>query len=161
MKKIFVLWMLVSLAMICSCQQKESATAQQLAQRKTELDAREEELAERKSAVDEREKALAEQSLAKQEKATMNTRTNPTDAQRRVPDPAQVEAEKERMIQQLSAMIPDPAQIEEAEREREIRRAQKLPGLGQLQGQQQLGADELEKQRQQKLEVGGISPTPQ
>ena len=163
MKKIFVLSMLVSLAVICSCQKQDSAAEQQLAQRKVQLDVREEELAERKSAVDEREKALAEreQPLAKQEKATVNARPNPADVQGQTSDPAQVEAEKERMIQQLSPMIPDPAQIEEAEREREIQRAQKLPGLGQLQGQQQLGADELEKQRQQKLEAAGISPTPQ
>jgi hypothetical protein len=42
MKKIFLLSMLISLAMICSCQKKDSTTEQQLAQRKTELDAREE-----------------------------------------------------------------------------------------------------------------------
>ena len=163
MKKIFVLSILVSFAMICSCQKKDSATEQQLAQRKTELDAREEELAEKKSALDEREKALdeREKSLAEKQKATMNTRTNPTDIQGQISDPAQVEAEKERMIQQLSAMIPDPSQIEEAEKEREIQRAQKLPGLGELQGQRQLGADELEKQRQQKLQTTGISPMPQ
>ena len=158
-----VLCMLIFFAMICSCQKKESATEQQLAQRKVELDARDEELAEKKSALDEREKALdeREKSLAEKEKATTNIPTNPTDVQGQTFDHAQVEAEKERMIQQLSALMPDPAQIEEAEREREIQRAQKLPGLGQLQGQQQLGADELEKQRQQKLEAGGISPTPQ
>ena len=160
MKKIFVLSMLVSLAMICSCQKKESATEQQLAQRKTELDAREEELAERKSALDERERALDEREKSLAEKATMNTRMNPTDAQGRVPDPAQVEAEKERMIQQLSAMVPDPAQIEEAEKEREMLRAQKLPGLGESQSQQHLGADELETLRQRKLEAIGMSPPP-
>jgi hypothetical protein len=154
MKKLFVVSILLSFVMICSCQKQESATEQQLAQRKTELDAREEELAERKSALDERENAL-------DEKAAMNVRTNPTDVQGQVSDPAQVEAEKQRMIQELSAMIPDPAQIEEAEREREIQRAQKLPGLGESQSQQQPGADELETLRQQKLEATGMSPPPQ
>jgi hypothetical protein len=158
MKKMFVLSMLVSFVMICSCQKQNSAAERQLAQRKVELDAREEALAERKGALDEREKSLAEK-----EKATMNARTNPTDVQGQTPDPAQMEAEKERMIQQLSTMIPDPSQVdvEKAEKEREIQRAQKLPGLGELQSQKQLGADELETQRQRKLEAAGMSPAPQ
>jgi hypothetical protein len=161
MKKLFTLTMLISLAMI-SCQKQDSAAEQQLAQRKTELDAREEALAARKSALDEREKALdeREKSLAEKEKATMNARTNPTNVQGQTPDPAQVEAEKERMIQQLSGMTPDPSQVSAAEKEREIQRAQRLPGLGELQSQKQLGADELETQRQRKLEAAGMSPTP-
>jgi hypothetical protein len=91
----------------------------------------------------------------------MNAQTSPTDVQGQTSDPAQVQAERDRMIQQLSAMIPDPSQLEKAEEEREITRAQRLPGLGELQGQQQLGADELEKLRQLKLEATGMSPTPQ
>jgi hypothetical protein len=163
MKKIFLFSMLTSVAMVCSCQKKDSAAQEQLAQRKVDLDAREEELAERKSALDEREKALdeGEKSLAERQKATMNARPNPTDVQGQISDPAQVQAERDRMIQQFSAMIPDPSQLEKAEEEREILRAQRLPGLGELQGQQQLGADELEKLRQRKLEATGMSPTPQ
>jgi chromosome segregation ATPase len=159
MTKIFLLSMLISFMMICSCQKQESATEQQLAQRKTELDAREEELTERKSALDEREKALdeREKSWNEKEKATMNTRTNPTNIQ----DPAQVEAERDRMVQQLSTMIPDTSQTEKAEQEREMQRAQKLPGLGELQSQQQLGADQLETLRQRKLQATAVSPTPQ
>ena len=124
MKKMFVLSMLISFAMICSCQKQDSTAEQQLAQRKTDLDAREEALAERKSALDEREKALdeREKALAEKEKATMNARTNPTNVQGQTPDPAQVEAEKDRMIQQLSGMTPDPSQVdlEKAEKEREV-----------------------------------------
>src|SRR5207249_322660 len=41
MKKIFVLSMLISFAMICSCQKQDTAAEQQLAQRKAELDERE------------------------------------------------------------------------------------------------------------------------
>jgi hypothetical protein len=41
MKKIFVLSMLTSVAMICACQKKGSSGQQQLVQLKTELDARE------------------------------------------------------------------------------------------------------------------------
>ncbi|PYI41944.1 MAG: hypothetical protein DMF12_08380 [Verrucomicrobia bacterium] len=51
MKKFFVISMLISFAMICSCQKQDLAAEQQLAQRKAELDARE-------KALDEREKAL-------------------------------------------------------------------------------------------------------
>ena len=95
MKKMFVLSMLISFAMICSCQKQDSTAEQQLAQRKTDLDAREEALAERKSALDEREKALDER-----EKAL---------------------AEKDRRIQQLSGMTPDPqVDLEKAEKEREM-----------------------------------------
>jgi hypothetical protein len=85
----------------------------QLAQRKVELDAREEALVERKSALDEREKALdeREKSLAEKQKGTMNARPNPTNVQGQTPDPAQVQAERDRIIQQLS--IPDsPSQRE-------------------------------------------------
>ena len=68
MKKIFVLSVLTSVAMICSCQKKDSAAEQRLAQRKAELDARVGELAERLNSLDEkmnlllaeREKVLAE-----------------------------------------------------------------------------------------------------
>src|SRR5260370_33792908 len=119
MKKLFALTMLISLAMICSCQKQDSAAEQQLAQRKTDLDAREEALADRKSALDERQKALderqkaldeREKSLAEKEKATMNVRRNPTDVQ--VTDPAQVEAERNRILQQLPPeMNPGPSQL--------------------------------------------------
>src|SRR5262245_786808 len=103
MKKMFVLSMLISLLMICSCQKQDSAAETQLAQRKAELDARE-------KAVAEKEKALAP------------TRGLP-DAQLRGPttDPAQAEAERQRRIEQLPpelrALIPDRARIE-AERAR-------------------------------------------
>jgi len=143
--------MLVSLVMICSCQKQDSAAEQQLAQRKTELDAREEALADRKSALDERQKALdeREKSLAQKEKATMNARTNPTDVQ----DPAQVQAETDMLKQQLSAMKPGPAQLNaaraaKAEKEREIREqlAQTQPRL-----------EELQRERQRKMEAKGMS----
>jgi len=153
--------MLTVVAVVCSCQKNDSVTEQQLAQRKVELDTREEELAERKNTLDEREKVLdeREKSSDKEEKTTMNVQTNPTEVQSQISDPAQAQAEKDTAMQQPSPMIPDSSQldIEKVEKEREIQRAQKLPGLG----QQQLGADELEKLQQRKLEATGISPTPQ
>ena len=41
MKKILILSMLISFMIICSCQKQDSAAEQELAQRKTQLDARE------------------------------------------------------------------------------------------------------------------------
>ena len=95
--------MLISFAMICSCQKQDSTAEQQLAQRKAELDARE-------KALDEREKALAER-----EKVRARA-TNPSDIQSRaqVRDPAAVKAERERRLQQLppdlQGLIADPSQ---------------------------------------------------
>jgi len=47
MKRIFVLSVLTSVAMICACQKKDSAAEEKLTQPKTELGGREEALAER------------------------------------------------------------------------------------------------------------------
>jgi len=120
MKKIFVLSILISFAMVSSCQKQSSTAEQQLAQRKAELDARE-------KALDEREKALAEK-----EKATASARTILPNLQSpgQVRDPAQVKAEgdaetsaKVKKIQQLpaevQALMPDPAQVQ-AQRDRII-----------------------------------------
>src|SRR2546430_7358537 len=103
MKKFFVISMLISFAMICSCQKQDLAAEQQLAQRKAELDARE-------KALDEREKALAER-----ENAATNIRKIPADVQRPVRDAAQVKAEKEKRLQQLppgaQGLIADPSRM--------------------------------------------------
>ena len=104
MKKVFALSMLISFAMICSCQKQDSTAEQQLAQRKAELGARE-------KALDEREKALAER-----EKVRARAPTVPSDIQSRaqVRDPAQVKAEREKRLQQLppdlQGLIADPSQ---------------------------------------------------
>src|ERR1051326_8274790 len=91
MKHFFALLMLISIAMISSCQKQDSAAEQQFAQRKAELDARE-------RSLDEREKALAER-----EKAIASARSVPSDAQARSParDAAQLKAEREKSLQQL------------------------------------------------------------
>ena len=96
--------MLISFAMVCSCQKQDSAAEQQLAQRKAELDARE-------KALDEREKALAER-----ERAMASRRVKPADVQPQgtIRDPAQVKAERDKRIQQLppelqlQGLIADP-----------------------------------------------------
>jgi hypothetical protein len=115
MKRMFVLSMLISLA-ICSCQKQDSTVEAQLAQRKTDLDAREEALVQREKAVDEREKAVAER-----EKAIANPRI--IQSQRQVPDAAQAEAERQRRIQELppelKALIPDHSRIDAAKAEKD------------------------------------------
>jgi hypothetical protein len=118
MKKLFSLTMLISFAMICSCQKQDSAAEQQLVQRKAELDARE-------KALDEREKALAER-----ERATTNIRALPPIVPRRPVDAAQAKAERDRRIQQLppeaQRLILDPAQVQA---QRDKRRQQMLERL--------------------------------
>jgi len=111
MKKFFVLSVLISCAIICSCQKQDLAAEQQLAQRKAELDAREKALDEREKALDEREKALAER-----EKAIASARMIPSDIQprRQVRDAEQLKAERERRLQELppdlKGLIADPSQ---------------------------------------------------
>jgi len=108
MKKLFVLSMLISSAVISSCQKQDALADAQLAQRKTELDVREEALVQREKAVDQREKAVAER-----EKAVPNSRI--IQSQRQAPDAAQAEAERQRRIQQLPpeirALIPDRSRV--------------------------------------------------
>src|SRR6516165_7234800 len=128
MKKILVLSMLVSSVMICSCQKKDSAAEQQLAQRKVELDGREEALAERKTvldgrekALDEREKALdqREKALAQKEKAAV---TNPSDTQVQPPGPAEMQAARDTIMQQFAPTTQERAQakVKKAEKESEL-----------------------------------------
>ena len=104
MKKIFIFPMVISFAMICACQKQDSAADAQLAQRKTELDARE-------KALDEREKALVEK-----EKAVANSRI--TQSRQQARNPAEVEAEREKRLQQLPpelrALIPNPTRMNSA-----------------------------------------------
>jgi hypothetical protein len=145
MKKMFLLSMLVSFAMICSCQKQESAAEQQLVQRKVELDAREEALAERKSALDEREKALAQR-----EKAIANIRAIPSGIEGQTPDPEQAKAERDRRIQQLPpefrALIPDRSQVAAGNRKKQERPAPR-----------QLGPEDLQRQWQRNLDKAKMS----
>ena len=79
MKKAFALSLLIPLALVCSCQKQDSTAEQQLAQQKTELDARE-------KALDEREKALAErEKLIARPRVAPLPRTAPAGPQRSVP----------------------------------------------------------------------------
>ena len=116
MKKMFVVSMLSSFAVICSCQKQDSLAEAQLAQRKTELDAREEAVVQREKAVEEREKAVAQR-----ERAVANARI--IQSQHQAPDAAQAEADRQRRIQQLPpelrALIPDRSRMEAARAEKQ------------------------------------------
>ena len=104
MKRIFILSTLICFGMICACQKQDSATEAQFAQRKAELDTREKALDERETALSEREKALADSRIIRSRQQARN--------------PAEVEAEREKRLQQLPpeirALIPDRAQMDSA-----------------------------------------------
>jgi len=112
--------MLISFAMICSCQKQDSAAERQLAQRKSELDARE-------KALDEREKAVAER-----ENAVANSRVIPS--RRQVSDPAQVKAERDKIVQQLLD-----------QRQRRLQESQRTQA--QMQGKDAMSAEQLERMK--------------
>jgi DNA repair exonuclease SbcCD ATPase subunit len=121
MKKYFILSMLISFAMICSCQKQDSTVEQQLAQRKTELDTREDVLIEREKALDERVNALDAKvnalnervnALAENEQAAANAgMISPAQSSDTISDPTQATAERDRKIQEIAAefraMVPD------------------------------------------------------
>jgi chromosome segregation ATPase len=121
MKKYFILSMLISFTMLCSCQKQDSTVEQQLAQRKTELDTREDALIEREKALDERVNALEAKvnaldervnALAENEKAAANARViPPAQSSDTISDPIETTAERDRKIQEIAAefraMVPD------------------------------------------------------
>ncbi|PYL03599.1 MAG: hypothetical protein DME31_05985 [Verrucomicrobia bacterium] len=161
MNKIFALLMLISIAMICSCQKQDSAAEQQLAQRKAELDARE-------KAFDEREKALAER-----EKARAVARSIPSAAQpqSQVRDAEQLKAERERRLQQLppdlQGLIADPSQgRDETDTRMQERIAQRERRMEELQRQRMahavrpFGADTTSPTPSPAIEATSPSPSP-
>lgn len=158
MKKIFILPAFISLAMICSCQKQDSAAEQELAQRKTELDARENELDERMNALDERVKALDEtvKILAENQKAMANAETSLTGVQGETPDPAQEQAEKERIQQfsaEMRARVADPSRLNSERAEKNRRTQERLA---------QRQAEQLQNQKQGKSKMfsGTVFPAP-
>jgi chromosome segregation ATPase len=161
MKKYFLLSMLISFAMICSCQKQDSTAEQQLAQRKTELDVREDALIQREKALDERVNALAEKvnaldervnALAENEKAAANARMiPPAQSSDPISDPTQAKAERDRKIQEIAAefraMIPNSSnQKDRITKER----------LSEAQG----ALKELMSQKQPKWQMSGAAVTP-
>src|SRR5258708_8844280 len=148
MKKNCILPMIISLANIFSCQKQDSAAEQQLAQRKTEVDARETALIERLNALDEKVNAWNKKgkALYKKEQATLNAGTTATGVQGQTPDPAQVIAERDRAIQQFRALIPNPSRVTAGDPAKQERPAAR-----------QLGPEDLQRQWQQNLDKAKMS----
>jgi hypothetical protein len=152
MKNIFILPMVISFAMICSCQKQDAVAEQQLAQRKVELDAREDALIEREKMADEREKSLdkREKALAEREKAMTNPRTIPSGIQGQTPDPEQAKAERDSRLQQLPdelrTLIPPRSQVTAGDPAKQARPAPR-----------QLGPEDLQRQWQRNLDKAKMS----
>ena len=146
--------------MICSCQKQDSAAEQELAQRKTELDARENALDERMNALDERVKALDKtvKILAENQNAMANAETGPTGVQRETPDPAKVQAERERIQQfstEMRARMADPSRLNSERGEKDRRTQERL-----AQRQRALDGSQTQKQRKSKIFSGPGFPAP-
>ena len=155
MKKTLLLSTVVSFAMICSCQKNDSGAEAQLAQRKTELDAREEALIQREKAVDAREKEIAER-----EKALANSRI--IQSPRQAPDAAQAEAERQKRIQQLppelKALVPDRSQVEAAQAQKQQQSAQRQSEIQQSQRMQNARQRKLDAMQKWQTSGAALSP---
>jgi hypothetical protein len=103
MKQLFVVSMLIAFGMFSSCQKQSSTTEDELAQRKTALDAREKALDAREKALDARDNALNRPARAPANAATNTARTIPPEAQAQlrslIADPNQIKAERQRRLQ--------------------------------------------------------------
>ena len=152
MKTFWILSVIISFAMICSCQKQDSAAEQQPAQQKAQPDGREKALEERMNALDERVNVLngIVNSLAEKQKATANVRTIPTDPQTQISDPAQVKAERDAAIQQFTAeiraRIPNHSRVPGGD-----------PAKGGLAAPRQLEPEDLQRQWQQNLDKAKMS----
>jgi hypothetical protein len=152
MKKFWILSVIISFGMICSCQKQDSAAEQQLAQQKAEPDAREKALDEKVNALDEKVNVLNGRvnALADQKNATANVRTIPTDPQTQISDPAQIQAERDAAVQQFSAeiraRIPNRSRVTTGDPAKQL-----PPATGQL------GPEDLQRQWQSKLDKAKMS----
>jgi len=163
MKKIFLLSTLASFAMICSCQRQDSAADAQLAQRKSELDARETALGEREKTLDARERALVE----RQNAAASTSRIRPElQSPRQIPNAAEAKTERDRRIQQVPpefrALIPDASQVKaesggEKQRSSDPGQARAKTDRSILPNQRQLSPEDLQREWQRKLDQAKTS----
>jgi hypothetical protein len=166
MKRISILSMVISFAMICSCQKQDVVAEQQLAQRKVELDAREEALDERLNAFDAKLNALDTKvkALAENEKSRANVQTIPPAAQSQdvIRDPAEAEAERDRVMQQFRALIPDHSQMNAAKVEKDRMTRERLQRQGaqqQSQSQKQYKFQQIQKAWMSGAAVSPAAPT--
>jgi hypothetical protein len=152
MKTFWILSVVTSFAMICSCQKQDSAAEQQLAQPKAKLDAHEKALDERMNALDQRVNVLngMVNALAEKQKAMANVRTIPPDPQTQISDPAQAQAERDAAIQQffgeIRARVPEHSRVPAGD-----------PAKRERAAPQQLGPEDLQRQWQQNLDKAKMS----
>jgi hypothetical protein len=149
MKKMFLLSTFICFAMICACQKQDSGAEAQLAERKAELDTRE-------KALDEKEKALLER-----EKAVANRRIIPS---RQARDPAEVEADREKRLQQLPpelrALVPNRAQVDSARlaKEREAASQSQTPDPEQAKAERERTIQQLPPELQALIRNRSLDP---
>jgi hypothetical protein len=146
MKRIFILSVLISLGMICSCQKQDSAAEQQLTQRKA--DAREQAFDERVNGLEERVNELDKRVSALAEIRNAGATAPAAQSQVVIRDPAQVQAEVNSGIEQApsdaQARIADPLQGDPEKAEKDRMREQLA--------QSQRGLEDQQSRRQRKLE---------
>jgi uncharacterized protein YhaN len=163
MKRMLVLCTLICFAVICSCQKQDSAAEQQLAQQKTELDAREIALDEREKELDQTKRVLAER-----ENAVANTSAIRPELRspRQVPNTAEAKTERGRRMQQLPpefrALIPDTSQVKaqsrgDKQKFSEPAGARAETGRSILSNQRQLSPEDLQREWQRKLDQAKTS----
>jgi len=160
MKNFWTLSVIISFALICSCQKQDSAAEQELAQRKTELDARENRLDARMNELGEKVKALDERVkvLVENQKAMANAGTSLNGVQSETSDPAQEQAERERIQQlytEMRARMADPAQRSAVSAEKDRQTQERL-----AQRQRALDGSQTQKQRKSKMFSGAVFPAP-
>jgi hypothetical protein len=149
MKRMVLLSTFICFAMICACQKQDSAAEAQLAQRKAELDTRE-------KALDEKEKALLER-----EKAVANSRIIPS---RQARNPAEVEADREKRLQQLPAelraLVPNRAQVDSARlaKEREAASQSQTPDPEQAKAERERTIQQLPPELQALIRNRSLDP---
>jgi hypothetical protein len=120
MKKTFAFSLLISLALLCSCQKQDSTADQQLTQRKAELDAREKALNDKEEALEVRQKVAAKPRLPSVPRiapaAAEPHATVPPELEGLVADPSKLRTEREQRIQERLAER--QKKIEEVQRRR-------------------------------------------
>jgi hypothetical protein len=87
--------------------------------------------------------------LAEKEKGTMNARTSHAEVQAETSDPAQIQAENEKMMQQLSTLISHASKMKAGD-----------PSKQERAGQRQLGPEDLQRQWQEKTKMTGKAVFP-
>jgi len=157
MKKILFLSMLTFFTMLCSCQKQDAAAEQRLSQRKADLDARNRALDERVNALNERMDALDQRvnMLDEKESASTNAQKISRGVQGQIPDPARLQAERDKRIEEAAAardQVLDPSQVE-FEKAEKAEKAEKERQTRERVAQRQRSPQDVERQKRRKWEI--------